>query len=150
MPTKKKINLLTIGFTRKTAENFFELLIQNGVKKVIDVRLNNISQLAGFSKKPDLAYFLDKIAKIEYVHGLELAPTAEILTKYKKNKGDWSIYEQEFLQLIKERQIETKLSPELLDNACLLCSEAQPHYCHRRLVAEYLQQHWGNINLIHL
>nr|WP_034935457.1 DUF488 domain-containing protein [Gloeocapsa sp. PCC 73106] len=151
MPTKKKkINLLTIGFTQKTAQDFFELLTKNKVKKVIDVRLNNVSQLAGFTKKQDFPYFLEKIAQIEYLHELDLAPTQSILTEYKKNKGDWSIYEQKFLQLMKERRIETKLSPELLDNTCLLCSEAKPHHCHRRLVVEYLQHHWGNINLVHL
>jgi uncharacterized protein (DUF488 family) len=151
LPTKvKKIKLLTIGFTQKTAEEFFETLQKNRVKIIIDTRLNNVSQLAGFTKKKDLAYFLDKIAKIDYIHNLELAPTQDILTEYKKNKGEWDIYEQQFQKLIKKRQIETKLTPESIDNACLLCSEAKPHHCHRRLVAEYLQQKWKNVEIIHL
>jgi uncharacterized protein (DUF488 family) len=146
----QKINLFTIGFTQKTAEEFFETLIKTGVKKIIDTRLNNVSQLAGFAKRSDLEYFLRKMAGIEYVHVLDLAPTKDILNEYKKNKGDWQVYEQNFLQLISKRQIEQIVSPELLDNSCLLCSEAKPHHCHRRLVAEYLHNKWGNINISHL
>ncbi|OKH24503.1 hypothetical protein NIES593_07455 [Hydrococcus rivularis NIES-593] len=144
------INLFTIGFTQKSAEKFFETLIQAKVKRVIDTRLNNISQLAGFAKKADLEYFLQKIGKIDYVHLLDLAPTQDILDEYKKKKGDWKIYEQKFLKLISDRKIEKKVSPELLDSACLLCSEAKPHYCHRRLVAEYLNDRWGNVKVFHL
>ena len=151
LPTKKKtINLFTIGFTQKTAQDFFALLIKHKVKKIVDTRLNNVSQLSGFAKKKDLIYFLEVIANIDYEHNLNLAPTQDILKDYQKNKNDWSIYEQQFFELIKERKIETKLTPELLDNSCLLCSEATPLHCHRRLVAEYLQHYWNNINIIHL
>ena len=151
LPTKKKtINLFTIGFTQKTAQEFFTLLIKYKVKKIVDTRLNNISQLSGFAKQKDLIYFLKTIANIEYEHNLNLAPTQYILKDYQKHKNDWSIYEQQFLELIKERKIETKLAPESLDNSCLLCSEATPLHCHRRLVAEYLQHYWNNINIIHL
>lgn len=146
----KKINLFTIGFTQKSAQKFFETLQKAGVKRVIDTRLNNVSQLAGFAKRKDLEYFLKTIDDIGYVHILELAPTQDILDEYKKKKGDWAIYEQKFLQLVTNRQIEKKVSPEMLDNACLLCSEAKPHHCHRRLVAEYLNEKWGNINICHL
>lgn len=148
--TKKTLNLFTIGFTKKNAEQFFETLIKSGVKRVIDTRLNNVSQLAGFAKRKDLEYFLRKIGNIEYIHCLDLAPTQDILDEYKKQKGDWEIYEQKFLQLIRDRQIEEKISPDILDGGCLLCSEAKPHNCHRRLVAEYLNQKWGNININHL
>lgn len=144
------INLFTIGFTQKTAQNFFELLTKAGVKRIIDTRLNNVSQLAGFAKRKDLEYFLREIAGIEYVHILDLAPTKDILDNYKKKKGDWDTYEKSFLDLMKKRQIETKISSEILDHSCLLCSEAKPHHCHRRLVAEYLDNKLGNINVCHL
>ncbi len=146
----KKINLFTIGFTQKSAEKFFKTIINAGVKRIVDTRLNNVSQLAGFAKRSDLEYFLKKIAGIEYVHLLDLAPTKDILDEYKKNKGDWQVYERNFLQLISQRQIEKIVSPELLESSCLLCSEAKPHHCHRRLVAEYLNNKWGNINISHL
>jgi uncharacterized protein (DUF488 family) len=144
------LDLFTIGFTKKTAEDFFNLLKKSGVKRVIDTRLNNDSQLAGFKKKNDLAYFLKTIADIDYVHLPELAPTKDILDEYKKNKGDWETYEDRFYKLIEKRKIETQVSPDLIDGACLLCSEAKPHHCHRRLLAEYLNGKWGNIKIHHL
>jgi uncharacterized protein (DUF488 family) len=144
------LDLFTIGFTKKTAEDFFNLLKKSGVKRVIDTRLNNVSQLAGFTKKNDLAYFLKTIADIDYVHLPELAPTKDILDEYKKNKGDWETYEDRFYKLIEKRKIETQVSPDLIDGACLLCSEAKPHHCHRRLLAEYLNGKWGNIKIHHL
>ena len=147
---KTSVNLFTIGFTKKSAKQFFEILKHSGVKRIIDTRLNNVSQLAGFTKKTDLEYFLQQICKIEYVHLLELAPTKNILDAYKKNGGDWQTYEEQFLQLITERQIEQKVSPDLLDGGCLLCSEPTPHQCHRRLVAEYLSQKLGTIKIHHL
>lgn len=146
----QSMQLFTIGFTKKTAQAFFETLIQAGVKRIIDVRLHNVSQLAGFAKRHDLEYFLQRIGGIGYVHALELAPTADILADYKQKQGNWSVYEDKFLQLMRDRQIETTVSADLLAGSCLLCSEAQPHYCHRRLVAEYLQQHWGNLDIHHL
>lgn len=144
------INLSTIGFTKKTASDFFELLKKAKIKCIIDTRLNNVSQLAGFAKKKDLKYFLKEIADIDYIHLLELAPTKDILDDYKKNKGEWSIYEKKFRELMIKREIEKKLDPEIMQDSCLLCSEAEPHYCHRRLVAEYLREQWGNINIRHL
>ncbi|MEN9520609.1 MAG: hypothetical protein RLZZ381_3197 [Cyanobacteriota bacterium] len=147
---KQSTNLFTIGFTKKTAQDFFTLLAEAGVKRIIDTRLNNVSQLAGFAKRKDLEYFLKKIVNIEYIHILDLAPTQDILDKYRKKKGDWETYERSFLDLMKKRQIENKISPELLDGGCLLCSEAKPHNCHRRLVAEYLNNKLGNINISHL
>ena len=146
----KQVNLYTIGFTKKTAQVFFETLVNSGVKKVIDTRLNNVSQLAGFAKRKDLEYFLKTIGNIEYVHILDFAPTKDILDDYKKKKGSWETYEEKFLQLIRDRQIEKQATPELLDGGCLLCSEAKPHYCHRRLVAEYLSDKLGDINISHL
>ncbi|MTJ50410.1 DUF488 domain-containing protein [Dolichospermum sp. UHCC 0259] len=147
----EQINLFTIGFTQKKAEQFFETLIKAGVKRVIDTRLNNVSQLAGFAKKPDLQYFLQKIGGIEYIHILDLAPTKDILDAYKKKEITWDSYEQKFNHLITQRQIEKKLSIDIIDKSCLLCSELKPHNCHRRLVAEYLQINLEkNIKIHHL
>jgi uncharacterized protein (DUF488 family) len=145
-----EIELYTIGFTQKSAQEFFASLKTAGVKRVVDVRLNNNSQLAGFSKKDDLAYFLKEIAGIDYVHVPDLAPTQDILDAFKKQKGDWGVYERHFLDLISKREIENKIQPELLHSACLLCSEHLPHHCHRRLVAEYLNKKWGRIHIQHL
>lgn len=147
---KTQIDLFTIGFTKKNAEHFFETLLKAGVRQVIDTRLNNVSQLAGFTKRADLEYFLQKIGNIGYIHILDLAPTKEILDNYKKNGIDWETYEKKFLQLMTERKIEQKISPEILDGGCLLCSEPTPHHCHRRLVAEYLNEKWGNVKIRHL
>ena len=144
------IELFTIGFTQTTARAFFAKLKHAGVKRVVDVRLNNNSQLAGFSKKEDLAYFLKEIGDMEYVHLPELAPTQDILDAYKKQKGDWDAYEKKFLDLMAQRQIEKSVRPEMLDHGCLLCSEHLPHQCHRRLVAEYLNARWGGIKTNHL
>lgn len=144
------IRLYTIGFTKKSAESFFTKLCTAGVKRIIDVRLNNVSQLAGFTKKDDLPYFLRVICGIEYIHMALLAPTKEILEAYKKHNGDWSVYEQKFLDLLSSRRIEDALSKEFLDNVCLLCSEDEPHHCHRRLIAEYLNSKWQNIQITHL
>lgn len=146
----KEINLFTIGFTQKSAEQFFETLLKAGVQRVIDTRLNNVSQLAGFAKRKDLEYFLRKVGNIEYIHILDLAPTQDILDAYKKKKGDWETYEKQFIDLIVKRKIEEKVSPDILDGGCLLCSEAKPHHCHRRLVAEYLNNKWGNVKICHL
>ncbi len=138
-----KIEVKTIGFTQSTAESFFERLFRAGVKKVVDVRLHNTSQLAGFAKSDDLAYFLKRMGGVQYVHQPLLAPTDTMLKAFKKEKGDWGIYEGRFLTLMAERKIESRLKPEMFDRACLLCSEATPHHCHRRLVCEYLNDRWG-------
>jgi uncharacterized protein (DUF488 family) len=144
------MKLFTIGFTQKPARRFFELLRASGARRIVDVRLNNVSQLAGFAKKDDLAYFLKEICGMEYVHLPELAPTQEMLDAFKKEKGDWGTYEQRFLSLMKVRRIEETVPREAIADGCLLCSEDKPHHCHRRLVAEYLKQHWGDIEIAHL
>lgn len=144
------MNVFTIGFTRISAERFFESLRRAGVKRIVDVRLNNTSQLAGFAKKDDLAYFLEKICAMQYVHLPELAPTQAMLDEYKKQKGSWAEYETKFLDLMRERQIEKTVSRDLIGDGCLLCSEDKPHHCHRRLVAEYLKAKWGDLEIKHL
>lgn len=138
-----KTDVATIGFTKSNAERFFERLLKAGVKKVVDVRLHNTSQLAGFAKADDLAYFLRKLGGIQYVHQPLLAPTDDILKAFKKEEGDWAVYETRFLDLMKQRKIETRLRPDMFEGACLLCSEATPHHCHRRLVIEYLNDRWA-------
>jgi uncharacterized protein (DUF488 family) len=144
------MKLFTIGFTKKPAEIFFGRLKEAGVRRLIDVRLNNVSQLAGFTKREDLRYFSNAIGNIDYLHAPDLAPTADILDSYKKHKGDWALYERQFLDLIEARHIERHFQPEMFDSGCLLCSEEQPHHCHRRLVAEYLKKHWGNVEIEHI
>jgi uncharacterized protein (DUF488 family) len=138
-----KATVSTIGFTKTTAQGFFDRLLTVGVKKVIDVRLHNTSQLSGFAKADDLAYFLWKIGDIQYVHEPLLAPTDPMLKAYKQEKADWRTYENCFLGLMSERQIEHHFKPEMFDGACLLCSEDKPHHCHRRLVCDYLNEKWG-------
>lgn len=144
------MKIFTIGFTKKSAEQFFDRLKQPGLKRLVDARLNNVSQLAGFTKKDDLKFFIREICKIDYVHMPELAPTQDILDAYKKNGGDWSTYEKQFLALLAARRIEDKLDKSLIEGGCLLCSESTPEHCHRRLVAEYLRDKWGNVEIQHL
>ena len=134
------MEVYTTGFTKKTAEQFFESLRRHGIKRLIDVRLNNVSQLAGFSKREDLAYFLREICGAGYLHEPLLAPTQDMLDAYKKHGGDWDAYEGEFLALMAERRIEDRLDRRLFDvPTVLLCSEHTADHCHRRLVVEYLQ-----------
>lgn len=142
--------LYTIGFTKKTAKQFFELLKKNNVKKIIDIRLNNKSQLAGFSKGEDLQYFLHEIAGISYVHIIMYAPTDIILKQYQKGEISWSEYRDKYLELLEKREIVETLDPAGLDRACLLCSEDLPDQCHRRLLAEFIQQHIPDTQTIHL
>jgi len=144
------MKVFTIGFTKKSAETFFTRLQRAGVKRLIDVRLNNVSQLAGFTKRDDLRYFTRAICHIDYLHLSELAPTQEMLTAYKRQRGDWSLYEQRFLALMRERQVERTVSRDVIDGGCLLCSEEKPHHCHRRLVAEYLREEWGGLEIEHI
>ena len=142
--------LYTIGFTKKTAKEFFETLRDSGAKRVVDVRLSNSSQLAGFAKRPDIEYFLEAISGIGYVHEPLLAPTQEMFDAYKKSGGSWDALEGRFLELMRTRKIEATVSKEIISDGCLLCSEDKPHHCHRRLVAEYLRDHWGDIEIKHL
>jgi uncharacterized protein (DUF488 family) len=145
------MKIFTIGFTKKSAETFFTLLKNADVRRLVDVRLNNVSQLAGFTKKDDLRYFTKAICNIDYVHLPQLAPTADILGPYKKAKnGDWSLYERQFIELMRSRHIESTVSRDVLDRGCLLCSEEKPHHCHRRLVAEYLKEHWRDLEIEHI
>lgn len=131
------MKLFTIGFTKKNAETFFGFLEQAEVQTLLDVRLNNVSQLAGFAKKDDLSFFLDRLYGIDYVHCPQLAPTKDLLKAYRSDEICWEQYEGRFLELMGKRNIEAEFDKTQLDHGCLLCSEHEPHLCHRRLVAEY-------------
>jgi len=143
------MRIFTIGFTKTSAENFFERLRISGVKKIIDTRLNNTSQLSGFAKGSDLEFFSKSICNIKYSQNLDFAPTKEMLSQYRKKEISWDDYEKTFYRLIQDRKIEL-IEKDLLEDACLLCSEDKPHHCHRRLVAEYLDKNWGSVEIIHL
>lgn len=146
------MEIYSIGFTKRSARDFFETIKTAGVRRLLDVRLNNSSQLAGFSKKDDLQYFLGRICDATYVHDPTLAPTAELLNRYKKEKSStWNEYAAAFLALMASREIEKRLQPADFETpTVLLCSEFKPDHCHRRLVLEYLQSNWGNIEIRHL
>ena len=145
------MRLFTIGFTRKSAEQFFGLLRESRATTLVDVRLNNVSQLAGFAKRDDLKFFLREICGMDYVHRVDLAPTQTMLDSYKKRgTTTWAEYESQFLELIGTRRIEETVPHKLLDNAVLLCSEDKPDHCHRRLVAEYIAQRWNSVDVTHL
>ncbi len=145
------MEVYTIGFTKRSAADFFGTLRRHGIRRLLDVRLNNVSQLAGFAKRDDLAYFLDAIGGIEYVHEPRLAPTQAILDGYRKEKWPWAEYEHRFLELLAERQVEAAIPRELLNGpTVLLCSEYTAEHCHRRLVLEYLGRHWGDLQAVHL
>ena len=145
------MEVYSIGFTQSKAENFFGRLRAAGIKRLLDVRLNNSSQLASFAKKDDLAFFLKELCSAEYLHEPLLAPTQQMLDEYKKAGGAWQEYETRFLALMTERRIENRISRKLFDvPTVLLCSEHTAEHCHRRLVLEYLQDKWGNFQVTHL
>ncbi len=145
------MEVYTIGFTKRTAAGFFGAIRHAGIKRLIDVRLNNVSQLAGFTKKDDLAFFLGELCGAEYRHEPLLAPTQEILDAYKKSKGSWSDYERSFNQLMGQRQIELAIARDIFSvPTVLLCSEPAADRCHRRLAAEYLQSKWEDLAISHL
>ncbi len=141
----------TIGFTKKNAETFFGFLNRAQIKTLIDVRLNNVSQLAGFAKRDDLQFFLRELCDADYEHIPDLAPTKKILDAYKKEGMPWQQYEDKFMDLMVQRNIERTVPVSLIDNGCLLCSEHKPHHCHRRLVVEYLNECWDtDLEIKHL
>lgn len=149
------MKLYTIGFTKKSAKQFFELLKNNDIQKLLDIRLNNASQLAGFTKSADLKYFLKELCNIQYAHNVGLAPTKDILDDYKKKKITWKEYEERFNSLLDRRNINGSLTKDFVNDSetiCLLCSESTPENCHRRLVAEYIKRQLpdSNIEIIHL
>ena len=148
--SEESVAVFTIGYAGKNARQFFSILTQAGIRKVIDVRLYNTSQLAGFTKKQDIEYFLQAIVDAEYIHMPIMAPTKQLLNNYKKGLTNWQRYEAQFKSIIAQRQIEKHITPQDMDMACFLCSEAKANNCHRRLVAEYLAGLWPHITIGHL
>ena len=145
------MEIYSIGFTQKSAGEFFGTLKAHGIERLLDVRLNNTSQLAGFAKQADLAYFLREICNCAYEHEPLLAPEQGMLDAYKKKKGNWDDYAESFLALIRARKVETAISKKsFAKKTVLLCSEATAEHCHRRLVLEYLQEKWGGVTIRHL
>ena len=145
------ITLFTIGFTKKSAEKFFELLKSNGVKQLVDIRISNNSQLAGFAKGKDLAYFVKQICGINYQHVLDFAPTKELLDRWHKQTVTWEEYIDEYTTMLKARDIIKKYGVKQFDGACFLCSEETADICHRRLLAEYMRDHSAEeVRIVHL
>lgn len=144
------IKIFTIGFTNKTASQFFNLLRKNGIEKIVDTRINNVSQLAGFAKGNDLAFFAKEIGNMGYEHNVDFAPTKDLLSNYRDKKISWEDYEIEYLNLLDRRKIIQKIEVEHLHHSCLLCSEHTPEKCHRRLLAEYLKNVRNDIDIVHL
>ncbi len=146
-----QITLFTIGYTKSTAEHFFARLSRAGVRRLIDIRASNRSQLAGFAKMPDLAFFLKSIAGIAYHAEPVLVPPVEMMRDYRKGLLGWEDYQAQYLALLAARGAGTELAPEGFDRGCLLCSEPVADHCHRRLAAEYLQSSWpGGARIVHL
>lgn len=144
------MKVFTIGFTKKTAEQFFSLLDRPEIKRVVDIRLNNSSQLASYTKSADLRFFLNRVLGKDYVHLPELAPSAELLKAYRDGSDDWAGYEKDFLDLMKARRVHDFVPFDLIDGGCLLCSEPTADKCHRRLVAEHMAEKWPDAQIIHL
>jgi uncharacterized protein (DUF488 family) len=145
------MEIYSIGFTQKSASEFFGALRAHGIERLLDVRLNNTSQLAGFAKQSDLAYFLRELCGIDYEHEPLLAPTQENLDAFKKQKGSWDVYTEAYLELIRSRKVESVLSQDsFLKKTVLLCSEPTAEHCHRRLALEYMQKHWEGVTIRHL
>lgn len=145
------MRVYTIGFTRRSAADFFSTLDQHGIKRVIDVRIHNASQLAGFTKRDDLAYFLQRILGAEYRHEPTLAPSEELLRAYRSRELDWDTYGARFRDLMAERRIQDQYNPDLfVPPTVLLCAEPNARECHRALILDYLNKYWGNIEPIHL
>ena len=144
--------LFTIGFTKKSAEKFFGILKENNINLVVDVRLNNVSQLSGFSKFPDIQFFLKTICDINYQHDLKFSPEESTLSRYKKKNIDWNTYVCEFTATMQKREIRKYIAENYntSQNICLLCSENEPEHCHRRLVAEIFQEVFPELEVIHL
>ena len=145
------MEIYTIGFTKRSAADFFGALKSNGIRQLVDIRISNTSQLAGFAKKDDLAFFLTEICGAAYIHEPLLAPTPDLLTAYRKRLINWEAYAGEFLALMSERRIEQGIDRSLFaDPTVLLCSEPTAVKCHRRLVVEYLAEKWGELEAVHL
>lgn len=144
------MRLFTIGFTKRSAASFFGDLRASGAQRLIDVRLNNVSQLAGFAKRDDLRYFLREICAMDYLHEVSMAPTASMLDDYRKGRSTWAEYSMRYSELLSDRRVENEFTGDFLDRSVFLCSEATPERCHRRLLVEYLVARIGPAEVRHL
>ena len=142
--------LYTIGFTGKSAQEFFGIIQTSQVKKVVDVRLKNVSQLAGFAKRDDLRFFLRSLCGCDYEHRPEWAPTEELLEGFKKKRIGWDEYERGFAAVLDQRLCGGDIASESLSDVCLLCSEPTADHCHRRLLAERFQTMCPGLAVRHL
>ncbi|NML34414.1 DUF488 domain-containing protein [Paraburkholderia antibiotica] len=148
---KTPVQVASIGFTGKTAQKFFDSIKDAGVRTVLDIRLNNTSQLAGFAKKQDLPYFLEHLCGATYVEMPELAPEPDLFKRYQSKELSWENFRTEYFELIARRRVESNLDIALFESGCLLCSEHLPHHCHRMFALEYLNQHWNKrLSITHL
>jgi len=146
------MNIFTIGYTHKSAKEFFNLLLVNNIEIIVDIRLNNTSQLAGYTKKKDLEFFASSIGNISYLHYQQFAPTKELLTRYKKKQIAWDEYEKEFALIMQQRDCLRDFLSNVqgYTNICLLCSEEKADFCHRRLVADYVKDSRSDVQVKHL
>lgn len=145
------IKLYTIGFTRKSAEYFFNLLRNNGVKRLVDVRISNSSQLAGFAKGKDLVFFVNEICHIPYQHIVDFAPSKDLLDRWHKEEVTWDEYEKIYIKMLQDREIIRKFGVKTFDGACFLCSEDTPEQCHRRLLVEFMKKNCTEkVEIVHL
>ncbi len=144
------MKVFTIGFSRKNTEQFFTRLREPGLLRVVDIRLYNKGPSAGFTNRNDLPFLLRQVNQMDYVHRLDMAPNEALMDDQRTNGVDYLKYKKEFRELLTDRRIETNVPKELIDGGCLLCSEPSAEFCHRRLVAEYLKEKWGDLEIIHL
>jgi len=144
------VTIFTIGFTQKSAERFFDLVCGSGARRLVDVRLRNASQLSGFAKRDDMAFFLAKICGIGYISEPLLAPEPAMLDAYRGRRINWDQYAAEYLGLLAGRKVDETVPSDLIDDSILLCSEDRPERCHRRLAAEYFAAAWGGVEIRHL
>jgi uncharacterized protein (DUF488 family) len=145
------VQVATIGFTGKTAQEFFDLLKNAEVRTVLDIRLSNTSQLAGFAKKQDLPFFLDKLCGAAYEEMPDLAPEPDLFKRFKAKELTWDDFSAAYVELIAKRRVESNLDVDQFRSACLLCSEHLPHHCHRALALEYLNSRWNSrLKITHL
>lgn len=144
------MKIYTIGFTGKTAEEFFSLVDTGNIRKLIDIRINRSSQMSGFAKERDLSFFLEKLNGIEYVVNEELAPTKSLLSEYRNRQIDWSTYSLNYMDLLRKRSILSKFNQSYFDDSLLLCSEKEPLACHRVLLSDYLKSNFNDVEIVHL
>lgn len=144
------MKLFTIGSSQKSAEEFFDLLLQNDVRSIVDIRLYNNTVYSGFTRKMWFPYFLEKIGKIDYIEMKQCAPTPKLFKEYQNDELTWKDFRKQYLHLIKERQILNYFSKKMLNRSCLLCAEPEHYHCHRKILSEYLARNYSDISVIHL